>query len=230
MRFIKFLVLILSCQISSLLAGEKDLYDFLWLDPDKSVFVLQNKLYPKDGSFYIDAGYLVNITSNFQDTSGVQLKAGYYFTEEWAIEFAHLLYTNSSNTALDSVQAVNEAVPFIRRPLSSTSVFAIWTPFYGKINTFNNIYYFDFGFGVGTGIYKMESNLETAEDVTTNIYESESYTPVQLKATLQFHINKNLHLSLDFLNTNYQGNTPKNKNTKEWKQNNDFILSIGASF
>lgn len=230
MRFIKLLALFIIGQIFNLHAGEKDLYDFLWLDPDKSVFVLQNKLYPKDGSFYVDAGYLTNLTSNFQDTSGVQLKAGYYFTEEWAIEFAHLKYTNTSNSALDAVEAVNEAVPFIRRPLSSTSIFAIWTPFYGKINTFNNIYYFDFGFGVGTGSYQMESNLETAEDTTVNKYESESYTPVQLKATLQFHINKNLHMSIDFLNTNYQANKPSNKNTKEWKQNNDFIFSIGASF
>ena len=29
-------------------AGEKSLYDFLWLDPDKKVYVLQNKIYKKE--------------------------------------------------------------------------------------------------------------------------------------------------------------------------------------
>ena len=28
-------------------ASEKDLYNFLWLDPDKKVYVLQNKIHKK---------------------------------------------------------------------------------------------------------------------------------------------------------------------------------------
>mgnify|MGYP000697543964 CR=1 FL=1 len=30
------------------MATEKDLYDFLWLDPDKKVYVLQNKVHKKE--------------------------------------------------------------------------------------------------------------------------------------------------------------------------------------
>src|SRR5665648_1174878 len=58
-------------------AGEESLYDFLWLDPDKKVYVLQNKLYKKEHSLYFDVGYLTNYTSKFQDTAGYALKGGY---------------------------------------------------------------------------------------------------------------------------------------------------------
>ena len=63
MRFLPSLLFFLCLFSQTLKAGERDLYDFLWLDPDKSVFVLQNKLYPKDGSLYFELGYLSNITS-----------------------------------------------------------------------------------------------------------------------------------------------------------------------
>ncbi len=76
----------------------------------------------------------------------------------------------------------------------------------------------------------MESNLDTAELKDEDRFEEETYTPVQLKTTLKFHINRNFHIGLEFLNTNYQSNTPKNKNTKSWDQNNDLIFNIGASF
>ena len=217
--------------ISASYAGEDDLYDFLWLDPDKSVYVLQNKIFPKNKSFYIDVGYLsLNLTSTFQDTNGAQVKAGYYFKEDWGIELNILSYSNSDNTALSGVKTVSGTVPFIRRPLSSSSVFAIWSPFYGKINTFNQIFYFDWSFGVGTGSYKMESNINTAESLTEDKFDTETYTPIQLKTNLKFHLNKRINIGVEFLNTNYQANTPKNKNGKSWTLNNDIIFSIGASF
>ncbi len=225
-----FNLAILSLFATSSFAGEEDLYDFLWLDPDKSVYVLQNKIYPKDKSFYVDLGLLMNQTNKFQDTSGAQFKAGYYFSEEWALEFDYVKYSNLNNSALDSLIAVNGVVPFIQKPLSSSSLFAIWSPFYGKINTFNQIYYFDWSFGLGAGSYTLESNLDTVQDNTQDIYKEENVGAVLLKTNFKFHINRNLHLGVELLNTNYQFGTPKNPNSKGWDQNNDIIFSIGASF
>ncbi len=229
---IKVLILIITTIISgqSLLAGEKDLYDFLWLDPDKSVYVLQNKLYPKEKSFYAEIGYLSNTTSTFQDTNGAQFKFGYYFHEEWALEFSHLQYTNSDNTTKESSEIVSGTVPFIRRPLSSTSIFAIWSPFYGKINTFNQIYYFDWYFGVGIGSLTMESNLDTAELENEDRFETETYAPIQFKTGLKFHINKNFHMSIDFVNSNFESATPKDPDAKSWDNINDLIFNVGVSF
>jgi outer membrane beta-barrel protein len=230
MQFKRFILIFLSLITVNSFAGEEDLYDFLWLDPDKSVYVLQNKLHPKDNSFYVDLGYMMNMTSTFQETNGAQIKLGYFLNEDWAIEFSHLKYSNADNSTLKSVESVAGLAPFIRRPLSSSTIFAVWSPFYGKINTFNQIYYFDWSFGVGTGAYKMESNLETAELKTENRFEDENYTPIQLKTTFKFHINKSLNIGLELLNTNFEAGTPKNPKSKSWDQNNELIFSIGASF
>lgn len=211
-------------------AGEEDLYDFLWLDPDKTVYVLQNKLYPKEKSLYLDLGYISNITSTFQETSGIQLKLGYFISEDWGIELSHMQYSNTTNSAKDSVQIVTGTVPFIRRPISSNAIYIIYSPFYGKINTFNKIFYFDWSFGIGTGSYVMESNLNTSELKTEDRYDTENYTPLHLKTTFKFHINKRFNVGIEFINTNFEAATPKSPTTKKWDQNNDLIFSVGVSF
>lgn len=217
--------------IQSSKAGENDLYDFLWLDPDKKVFVLQNKIYPKNKTFYADIGYVMNVTNEFQDINGGGLKVGYYFAEEWAVEFSHLTYSSQNNTAYDSIKAVAGTEPFVRRPLSNTSVFAIWSPFYGKINTFNKIFYFDWYFGVGTGQFTTESNLDSVVDPSKpNQFKTETYTPIQLKTGVKVHLNRNLHLGVEFLNTNFQAGSAKNPNNESNKQSNDLIFTLGVSF
>ena len=137
-------------------------------------------------------------------TNAAQLKAGYYFHEEWAVEYNFLQYSNTNNAAFDNIQFVNSAAPFIRRPLSSHSLFLIYSPFYGKINTFNKIYYFDVSFGIGTGTFTAESNLETATIINQNEFVKETLTPILLKVNTKFHINKSLHLGVEFLSTNFE--------------------------
>jgi len=212
-------------------AGENDLYDFLWLDPDKKVYVLQNKLYQKKNSLYVDIGYLTNISSDFEDVNGATMKVGYYFFEEWAVELMYNTYSSSTNSTYESVKVVNDAEPFIRRANSTVAAFAIWSPFYGKINTFNKIYYFDLSFGVGYGAMSAESNLDSVRTPSApNTFQSEEYNPIMLKTNLKFHINQNFHLGVEFLNSNFQAGSPKFPNKKEWKQFNDFSLNIGVSF
>jgi outer membrane beta-barrel protein len=212
-------------------AGENDLYDFLWLDPDKSVYVLQNKIYPKNKSLYLDLGYVMGLSSDFQDTSGSQLRMGYFFSEEWAIELSHMQYSNFDNSAYDSIKAVSGTEPFVRRFTRSTSAYLIWSPFYGKINTFNKIYYFDWSFGVGSGEVMAESNIDSVRNpASANVFKGERYNPLQLKTSVKFHINKRVHLGMEFINSNYQAGSPKYPSRKEWEQNNDLVFTLGVSF
>lgn len=225
------IILVMIIFTSSVQAGEEDLYDFLWLDPDKTVYVLQNKIYPKDKSFYADFGYVTSLTSTFQDTNGGQLKLGYFFSEDWGVEYNLIQYANTDNSNHDNIQFVAQVAPFVRRPLSSNSLFLIYSPFYGKINTFNKIYYFDVSFGLGTGRYVTESNLKTAPFKDRDEYERETFTPIQLKAGAKLHINKNFHIGVEFLSTNFNANSdPKDQSKKSWKRNNDLIFSLGVSF
>lgn len=225
------IIILITIMGSKASAGEKDLYDFLWLDPDKSVYVLQNKIYKKKSSFYLDFGYVTGLSSEFQDSVGGQLRLGHYFQEEWAVELNYTQYTNTDNNAYESVKAVSGTEPFIRRMSRDTSLFLLWSPFYGKINTFNKIYYFDWSFGVGSGETIAESNLKSVRNPTEkNTFKTEKYIPVKLKTNVKFHINKNVHLGLEFNNTNFQAGTPTRPNSNKWEQQNEITFSLGVSF
>lgn len=209
-------------------ASEDDLYDFLWLDPDKKVYVLQNKVYKRKGRKYADIGFIKNLSSDFQTTYGTHLKFGYYLSEDWALEGIYNKYTNSDNAALKNLKQINNTVPFIRKFNDLYGVAANWSPFYGKINTFNKIFYFDWSFGAGVVKINAQSNVDTASDPDLDGFKKETFTGGLLKTGLRFHINKNIHLGLDYQNTIYKAKTPGNP--AGLKQNSDAILSIGFSF
>lgn len=212
-------------------AGEESLYDFLWLDPDKKVYVLQNKLYKKEKSFYFDLGYIANQTSKFQDTNGFALKGGYYFHEEFGIELFYQQYANNNNDDFRNVAAINGVVPFIRRMNDSYGAVAIWSPFYGKINTFNQIFYFDWSFGAGIAQVNTDSNIRSVRILNApNKYEKKSYNGGVLKTKLKFHLKENVHLGLEYMNTYYMAPGPKAPKSDKLRTNTDVILSIGFSF
>ncbi|MCM2349948.1 MAG: outer membrane beta-barrel domain-containing protein [Bacteriovoracaceae bacterium] len=212
-------------------AGEESLYDFLWLDPDKKVYVLQNKLYKKEHSFYFDAGYISNFTSKFQDTQGLGARAGYYIHEEWGVELFYNHYTNSNNDDFRNVRLINQAEPFIRRLNSSYGANVVWSPFYGKINTFNKIFYFDWSFGAGLAKVNAESNIKTVrQGNVANRYDKEDYAGGVLKTKLKFHVKDNIHLGLEYMNTYYMAPGPKDPGNDVLRTNTDIVFSVGFSF
>ena len=136
---IKWLIIILLSSSAVSFSGEKDTYDFLWMDPDKKVYVLQNKTYKKEKMFYTDVGFLLGLGNEFVDTTGYFIKGGYYFHEEWGIELGYTRYSNTTNSSYESIKYINSTIPFVRKLDNSMYAMAIWSPFYGKINTFNKI-------------------------------------------------------------------------------------------
>lgn len=232
MKFLWIFVFLLLVNKSQ--ASEDNLYDFVWLDPDKEVYVLQNKLFKKENSFYFDLGYIANYTSTFQDTTGFQGKLGYFFHEDWGLELLMNQYSNTDNDDAKNVQIINQQRPFIRRLNSTMALLAIWSPFYGKINTFNKIYYFDWSFGAGLASIAGEDNLETSilsmsDPTTPEKFEKKNFTGAILKTTFKFHIRENIHLGLEYMNTYYKAPSPKSPTTDKLRTNTDLVLSVGFS-
>jgi outer membrane beta-barrel protein len=232
-KIIAGLILLLVFQ-RPVFSGEESLYDFLWLDPDKKVYVLQNKLFKKEHKFYADLGYLSNFTSTFQKTDGLSLKTGFYFHEEWGLEAFYNRYQNSNNENWNNVRQINGADPFVRRLNQSYGAMVIWSPFYGKINTFNKIYYFDWSFGAGVAKIDAESNRKTVDD--TNLksnYDSEKINAAVWKTKVKFHLKENVHLGVEWMQQHYKAAGP-DRNGKSgaeaFKTNQDLIISVGFSF
>ncbi|MCB9062235.1 MAG: outer membrane beta-barrel domain-containing protein [Halobacteriovoraceae bacterium] len=227
-RIILFFILFVWI-IPRVYAAESDLYKFLWLDPDKKVYVLQNKVFRKKGTIYFDVSALIGLSSDFQNTTGFQIKPGFFFTEEFGIELKYSMYQNSDNTALKEVQRAAEVMPFIRRINTSMGGYFIWSPFYGKINTFNKIFYFDWYFGAGFGILQAESNKTSAADSSAEtIYETESYNALMLKMALRFYLNKNWHIGLELQNDWYKA--PGVLSGEKTRTNVDTMLNFGFRF
>jgi outer membrane beta-barrel protein len=215
-------------------AGEKSLYDFLWLDPDKKVYVLQNKIHKKEHKFYTDLGYMQNFTSTFQSTVGANVKAGYYLHEEWGVEVYYNYYKNTDNDNLKNVRDITSTVPFVRRLNSAYGAMAIWSPFYGKINTFNQIFYFDWSFGLGLAKINAESNRKNVQIPSLKTtYDKEDYMSLAWKTCLKFHLKEDVHLGLEWLQHHYMARGPT-QNGKEpsfsLRNNQDLILSVGFSY
>lgn len=230
------LLAILSAAFFSISAksSEGDLYDFLWLDPDKKVYVLQNKVYKKERSFYFNLGYIYGTSNEFQDTHGGHFSAGYYFNEEWAFEVFGNKYSNSNNESYDNLTRINSSVPFVRRFDSFYGGMVVWSPFYGKINTFNKIFYFDWSVGLGAGKVNTESNALTAADPDqASTFEKESYNAAAIKTGLRFHATENIHINIEYLRTTYKAPGPTINNRpgeEKFRANSDLIFSIGISF
>ena len=212
-------------------AGEKSLYDFLWLDPDKKVYVLQNKIYKKEHTFYMDLGYISNFTSKFQDTQGYSFRGGFYFHEEWSLEAFYNGYSNKNNDDFRNVRLINAADPFIRRMESSYGGIVNWSPFYGKINTFNQIYYFDWSFGAGLAQVNTSTNLKSVVNPNArNTYTKESNIGAVAKTQVKFHLKENIHIGLEYMNTYYKAPGPANPKQDKLRTNTDIIISVGFSF
>ena len=107
----------------------------------------------------------------------------------------------------------------------------VWSPFYGKINTFNKIIYFDWSFCLGAGEIKTESNHESV--VTANRqteYKKEKHTAVLAKTALMVHLNKNLGVQLEYFNSSYKGMGPNPLVGEKIEHSGDIILSLCVSF
>jgi outer membrane beta-barrel protein len=111
---------------------------------------------------------------------------------------------------------------------------AIWSPFYGKINTFNKIFYFDWSFGLGVAKINAESNRKTVEVTTQkSSYDKETYNAVAWKTNMKFHLTENVHLGVEWMQQHYNAPGP-NRNGRasknSLKTNQDLIISVGFSY
>lgn len=106
-----FATLLLS---SSLMASEKSLYEFSWLDKDKEIYVLQNRKFRKDGKVYIGGTMAKTLSGAFIDSYGGTFRGGFFFREDWGIE---LIYGKNSGQENDTAKGVQEqgSNPFYRK-------------------------------------------------------------------------------------------------------------------
>ncbi len=215
-------------------AAEKDVYEFSWLDPDKEVFVLQNRKYHKSGMMHLNLGYGITTSGAFVDSNAIHGRLGYFFSEDWGFEGLYSKNSGEENDTARSVRAnVNSSgqTPFRRIVENYVGAMILWSPFYTKINTFNKIAYMDWIFGLGYGQLtennnKLKFNSTSLDD---NIVSTEKHSGIMWTWAMKFYLTENFSVRGDFTGIHYSATEPK-LNKSSMVNHYDATLSFGIGF
>lgn len=227
-----FILFTLSFLVS---AAEDDTYSFTWLDPDKEVYVLQNRKYRKIGKLHLNLGAGITTSGAFVDAKTFQGRAGYFFTENWGFEGIYAVNSGSENGTAASLRndGASGSVPFRRIVDNYMGGMVLWSPFYAKINTFNTIIYLDWVIGLGYAtLEETNNNIEFIRDPNDDTPTTESHSGLMWDTGLKFYLSQNFEVRTDLTVIHYKANKPTRTGPGEstYYSNWDFSVSLGYRF
>ena len=231
-----FIILIFSFTGCLTFAAEGDTYSFSWLDSDKEVFVLQNRKYRKRGKLYINAGVGTTTSGSFTDAKFIQARGGYFFLEEWGLEGLYVKHSGEENETFENVKRT--VFPGYHLINGYKGLMLLWSPFYAKINTFNQIIYLDWMFGLGFVSIQGEHNRKSYEENNQRENEYENHSGLVWDIALKIFLSKNWEVRVDLTTIHYQAqgfcnparNPECDPNVEEWNDSWDLGFSLGYSF
>ncbi len=173
------------------------------------------------------------INGAFINSNEVSLHGGYFFREDWGLEFS---YSKSNGSVNKTEEGVREqgAKPFFRKVDALTSAMVVWAPFYAKINTFNKIFYYDWMFGLGAANVTTLDNREEFGSNSKALTE-ETNTAATWMTDFRFYITEDwsaeirfegLHLNADVARTD--GTDARTE--KRWSHYYDVKLGLNYTF
>jgi outer membrane beta-barrel protein len=207
-----------------------DEYSFSWLDKDKKIYVLQNRRYTKSGRVQVTAGGGVGSSNPYRDVRYVEPRVAVYFSEALGIEAFYSKITNSANATFEGIPAT--LAPYVREINSQTGAVIHWVPWYAKINVFNKILYFDWGFSLGGAL------LDTTTKYRLGTPNEDRAADEALKALVigtsqQFFLSHHWSVRLDvtgsFYSATYKLNAARTDVSPEttWFSNFQYGLGLG---
>jgi outer membrane beta-barrel protein len=221
--------------VQNVWAGESDTYNFSWLDPDKEVYVLQNRRYRKANRLHIYAGGGKTLSGAFVDSTNIQGRVGYYFMEEFGFEGIFSKNAGKENTTAQNVRDNGSGTgsrPFRRIVDSYYGAMFLWSPFYSKINTFNTIIYYDWIFGAGLGKLKESNNTDEFQVSAGTFPDSvEEHSAILWNIGIKVFLGANVSARIDVMAVHYQAASPVVGATEKlWNDNFDLGFMLGYNF
>ncbi|MEN9723493.1 MAG: hypothetical protein RJB38_1479 [Pseudomonadota bacterium] len=202
-------------------------YEFSWLDPEKKIYVLQNRKFTKAGRLMLSV--LGGVGSNpYRKVYGFEPRVALYFSESLGVEVFYTKWWNSSNTTFRSLEASSGAttLPLLREIRGQMGGLIHWVPWYAKINVFNQILYFDWGFQLGLG--RLDAVLLSKQNSTDPFSEqADDQTAFLAGTSQQFFLNQDWSVRLDVLGTFYNATYSKNSGDKTWFSTFQFGAGLG---
>lgn len=210
-------------------SAERDEYSFQWLDPDKKIYVLQNRRYLKADRFLLSATVGPALGNSYRSSFALDPRVAYFLSEAFGIELFHTFVTNSENNTFEALKQAtgSGALPIVREVRSQYGALAHYVPWYAKINVFNTILYFDWYFSAGVG------SLKTALDTRPNAQSAAQFVDEALFSLFlgtghQYHLSHLLVVRLDFTGAFYQAPIFGTTGGKTWFSNYTFGVGLGV--
>lgn len=213
-------------------ASEKDIYEFSWLDPDKEVYVLQNRKFRKVNHLNLNVGGGITTSGAFVDATALQGRVSFFPVEDFGIEG---IYSKNSGKENDTATGVRNpggagSKPFRRIVDSYMGAMVLWSPFYSKINTFNKIVYMDWIFGLGYAQLKEHNNkLELPSGSSDTTQTHETHGGLTWDAGMKFYIDESFSIRTDLTAIHYSANKITTSGTAI-NSNFDATLALGYAF
>lgn len=211
--------------------SERDEYDFSWLDPDKKIYVVQNRKYLKGGRFELSTNYGVGMGETYRTQRQWNIRGTFYFSEHWGLSGIWFNNFNNENETMAQLKNVSNVVPGVRDTNRYFGGSLWWLPFYGKINLFNQIFYIDWHFELGFGSAQTEIDINTRATGSAVIEES-SHGAFHWGSGWKFFINRHWHWRLDYLATYYKAPNPIRGTTNgaEDETYDNYYLTTGIGY
>lgn len=227
--------IIFSCILLSIVAinvqadDSDNEYNFSWLDPDKKVYVLQNRKYRKTKRVGITLSAGLNLSNPFKTGYMALPRFSYWINEQFGIELFYSKFTNTDNQTLSALRNISaSALPYVREIKDYYGAAVAWVPWYSKINFFNYILYYDWGFTAGFASLNTQVDQNTKAALPPN-YKQESLGALNLGTFQNFYIDKNWLVRMDLVGIIYQAKGADDI-TKNTYSNFDFGVGLGYLF
>jgi len=203
-------------------------YDFSWLDPDKKIYVLQNRRYEKAGHTLISLMGGLGLSNAYRNVRFLEPRVSWYFTEEWGLElFYNAGFFSENSTFVALKDATANAIPVVREIKSQVGALAQWAPWYAKINVFNKILYFDWMFSAGGAVLLTEVDTR-AKSTDPSLVEKQSIKALLFGTGHQYHVTEKFKVRLDFMGAFFKAPLYGNRGEQTWFTNYQF--SVGAGY
>jgi outer membrane beta-barrel protein len=216
-----------------------DDYDFSWLDPEKKIYVVQNRKYLKQNRFELAVSGGLGMGEAYRTRRILLPRAIFYASEQFGISVFGGFNKNSENGNSIDLRSISNKIPAIRDVNSFVGASVMWMPFYGKLNMFNQILYLDWHIEAGV------SSMSTEIDLNTNVVgdpriETGNYVGFHWGTGQKFFITRHWAARLDFMAQYYKapiGIIPGQPNATVTNSNetpsgnyDNYYVTLGVSY
>lgn len=203
-------------------------YSFEWLDPDKKIYVVQNRRYRKESKPLFSLLGGLGLSSPYRNSFSLEPRLAYYFSERFGVEAFYSKVSNSSNKTFKALETASpSALPIVREIRSQMGLNLQWVPWYAKLNLFDTILYLDWYLSLGVGRLSTELDTNTVLGNSSQ-FVAENLTSVFIGTGHHYYLSDHWIARVDLLGAMYSAPIFGNSGESVWYSN--FHLNVGMGF